>query len=114
MAGDQGQGTGGTRNLEEHLREKGPTRPDAQTNYDRRDRRIFNHNSLEDLKEAVTYHPPSLSKTMAHANLRAGALVFMEAIAANVPECADKTDAIRKVREALFTANAGVALEGLI
>jgi hypothetical protein len=40
--------------------------------------------------------------------------VLAEAILENTPQCADQQAALRHVREAVMTANAAVALEGLI
>jgi hypothetical protein len=38
---------------------------------------------------------------------------FAEVILANCPSGADRSDAIRKIREARMTANAAIALNGL-
>lgn len=46
--------------------------------------------------------------------IRAAALNFLNAIDANCPRCADSTDARRKVREAMFAANASIALHGAV
>ncbi len=43
--------------------------------------------------------------------IRAGAKAFAEMILANCPESADRTAAIRKLRECVMTANAAIALE---
>ena len=37
--------------------------------------------------------------------------MFAKILMENVPECADRTIAIRKVRESVFNANAAVALD---
>ena len=59
-----------------------------------------------------TYHAPSGDQLTTYAKLRTAALEFANAINALVPDCADKTAAIRKVREAVMTANAAVACGG--
>ena len=43
-----------------------------------------------------------------------GAKEFAGVLYANTPGCADKTAALRKVREAVMTANAAIALKGLV
>jgi hypothetical protein len=45
-------------------------------------------------------------------NVRIAAKNLVGVILANVPTCADQTAAIRKVREAMMTANAAIALRG--
>lgn len=68
------------------------------------------------LEQAFLYHPPegSSHKTRAYATIRAAGKTLALTILQSVPKCADRTAAIRKVREAVMTANAGVALDGLI
>lgn len=39
------------------------------------------------------------------------ALAFAQVVIRNVPDCADRSAAIRKIREAVFTANAAIAME---
>ena len=70
----------------------------------------------EVLEEAFRYHPPegSSAKTRAYATIRASGRALALTILQSVPRCADRTAAIRKVREAVMTANAAVALDGLI
>jgi hypothetical protein len=70
----------------------------------------------EVIEQAFTYHPPegSSSRTRAYASIRAAGRSFALVILQSLPKCADRTAAIRKVREAVMTANAGVALDGLI
>lgn len=64
-----------------------------------------------DLPELFRYHPPSEGQREKYAELRSCALSFAEAIEHLCPPCPDTTAAIRKVREALMTANAAIALE---
>lgn len=44
--------------------------------------------------------------------IRQAGAAFAQIIRDNSPNCADQTAALRKVREAVFTANAAVALRG--
>jgi hypothetical protein len=59
-----------------------------------------------------TYHAPSSDQLVTYEKLRSSARDFAKAINDLVPDCADKTAAIRKVREAVMTANAAVACGG--
>ena len=65
-----------------------------------------------DLYTIFTYHAPSGPQTAKYELLRQAARVFALAILENTPKSPDQTVAIRKVREAVMTANAAVALEG--
>jgi hypothetical protein len=65
--------------------------------------------------EAIfTYHRPTPDQIPKYEAIRKAALVFAEVIEANVPGCADRSAAVRKLREAVMTANAAIALEGLV
>ena len=44
--------------------------------------------------------------------IRSAAKQLAKAIAEHTPSCADQSAAIRKVREAVFTANAAIACKG--
>lgn len=71
------------------------------------------------LREWFRYHAPSehpdgLAVVQGrYERLRAAGLVFAEAIVAETPACADQTAAVRKVREAVMTANAAIACNGV-
>ena len=67
---------------------------------------------IEVLENWFTYHAPSPDQLTAYAKLRQSALDFAKAINDLVPDSADKTAAIRKVREAVMTANAAIACGG--
>ena len=67
------------------------------------------HNQLNDIFE---YHAPSGNDIEKYRALRNRARWFAESIIALCPPSDDRTAAIRKVREALMTANASIALEG--
>lgn len=62
-----------------------------------------------DLDNMFQYHPPTPEKVERYNRLRVAARVFAQAIVDECPECSDQTAAVRKVSEAVMTANAGIA-----
>ena len=66
----------------------------------------------EQLENWFTYHAPSDDDRVVYEKLRASGLDFAKTINDLCPESADKTAAIRKVREATATANMSVACKG--
>jgi len=62
-----------------------------------------------DLLNWFTYHPPSEEQIPKYNRLRDAALVFARVIQLETPPGPDQTTAIRKVREAVMTANAAIA-----
>lgn len=67
---------------------------------------------VEDLGDIFSYHPPTDEQKAKYMLIRAQAEQFARVILENTPPSADQTAAIRKVREAVMTANAAVALDG--
>lgn len=65
----------------------------------------------EDVTHMFTYHPPKPEQIPKYTELREAAETFAQTILRLTPGCADQTAAIRKVREAVMTANAAIALE---
>lgn len=65
------------------------------------------------LQEWFTYHPPQGDQQERYVALREAAKVYAEAIVKHVPQCADRTVALRKVREANWTANSAIACGGI-
>jgi hypothetical protein len=73
----------------------------------------------EQLKNWFSYHSPVQTAEREgltlqevsdrYERIRAAGLVFAEVIVANTPPSADQTAAVRKIREATFTANASIA-----
>ncbi len=63
-----------------------------------------------DLDNIFKYHPPKGDQPERYEKIRAAAKEFAEVINACCPDSADKTAAIRKLREAVMTANASIAL----
>ena len=59
-----------------------------------------------------TYHPPSKVQQEQYQALRDGARQFAQIIKDNTPPSPDQTTAIRKLREAVMTANAAIACAG--
>lgn len=83
--------------LEQELKRRGPGRVTA-----------------ENLVELFTYHPPEDDETrQKYERIRQGAYLFAAEILGNTPGCADQQAAIRKVREAMMTANAAIATKGM-
>lgn len=68
----------------------------------------------ERLQEIFTYHPATPADQLAYTVIRLHGQALAKAILQNTPRCADQTAAIRKVREAVHTANAARALNGLV
>ena len=60
-----------------------------------------------------TYHPPSPDQTKQYVMIRDAARNFAGTILHNTPPSADQTTAIRKIREAVMTANAAIACDGV-
>ena len=63
------------------------------------------------INEQFTYHAPSPEQARRYDVLRTAAREFAHVILATTPVCADQSAAIRKLREAVMTANAAIALE---
>ena len=66
----------------------------------------------DDLDNWFTYHAPSTEQQYAYRIIRDSARVFALAVLAYTPSSADQTTAIRKIREAVMTANAAIACRG--
>jgi hypothetical protein len=66
----------------------------------------------EQLANWFTYHPPTDADVLRYSRIRKAALDLALEICECTPECADQTAAVRKVREAVMTANAAIACGG--
>jgi hypothetical protein len=66
----------------------------------------------ERLQNWFTYHSPTDAQLPAYLAIRAAGLGFARILTAYTPKCADQTAAIRKIREAVMTANAAIACGG--
>ena len=67
----------------------------------------------EILAQLFSYHPPTSETLPKFAAINQAAKNFAEVILQNCPSCADRSAAIRSIRDARMTANAAVALNGL-
>ncbi len=68
----------------------------------------------ENLEEVFTYHPPTPEQQLDYIAIRAAAQTFGKVLLQHTPQCADQQAALRKLREAVMTANAAVALKGAV
>jgi len=66
----------------------------------------------EQLQNWFTYHSPGPEHLDAYKAIRDAGLALAEQIMELAPASADQTAAIRKVREAVMTANAAIACGG--
>lgn len=66
---------------------------------------------LELVAEWFVYHAPRPDQLPRYHALREAAGLFSLSIVEHCPGSADRTTALRKVREAVMTANASIALE---
>ena len=62
-----------------------------------------------DLENWFTYHAPNAEQLPRYQRLREQGLLLANAILVNTPPGPDQTAAIRKVREAVMTANQAIA-----
>ena len=68
----------------------------------------------EKLPGIFKYHAPKDGQPEKYEAIRNKALELAQVIVANTPQSADQTAAIRLLREAVMTANASIALDGLV
>jgi len=66
------------------------------------------------LDEIFTYHSPTEIQAGQMKEIRDTAHDLAHCILVHCPNSADKTTAIRKIREAVMTANASIILNGLV
>jgi hypothetical protein len=71
------------------------------------------HTEAEILSLLFSYHPPTGETLPKFQAINQAAKNFAEIVLQNCPSSADRSDAIRKIREARMTANAAIALNGL-
>ena len=72
----------------------------------------LNDPDLPKLENWFSYHPPSEDQKVAYGQLRDGGYMLARCILLHCPPSADRTAALRKVREAIMTANAAIACGG--
>ena len=66
----------------------------------------------EQLANWFTYHPPKPEQLPKYLAIRDAGLAFAAVVVNNTPASADQTAAIRKIREAVMTANQSIACDG--
>ena len=66
----------------------------------------------EQLENWFTYHAPDAEDQKAYLAIREAGKALAAAIVENTPSSADQTAAVRKVREAVMTANQARACKG--
>ena len=69
---------------------------------------------MMDIDDVFTYHPAEPDQIPVYEAIRGQAKELAKVILAQVPQCADRSAAIRLLREAVMTANAAVALRGRV
>lgn len=68
--------------------------------------------SQAQLDNWFVHHPPEVGQAEKYQEIREAGKRFAEVIVRHCPPSADTTAAIRKAREAVFTANAAIACKG--
>ena len=66
----------------------------------------------EQLNNWFSYHPPIDDQAQRYEQIRAAGKAFAEKLVELCPPSADRTVAIRKIREAVYSANASIACGG--
>jgi hypothetical protein len=65
-----------------------------------------------DLDDLFSYHAVEADQVAKYEAIRSAARQFANTVLENTPRSADQSAAIRKIREAVMTANASIALKG--
>ena len=65
-----------------------------------------------DLDEMFSYHKPEPDQIPKYEAIRAAAKEFAGVLLDNTPQSPDQTVAIRHLRNAVYSANASIALKG--
>ncbi len=65
-----------------------------------------------EIEHLFSYHPPKANQPTQYEAIREGAKGFARLLNDVCPDSADKSAAIRKLRECVMTANASIALSG--
>ena len=68
----------------------------------------------DNLDQVFRYHAPNVEQQASYEAIRTEAKNLAAVILAHVPMCADQQAALRKLREAVMTANAAIALNGSV
>jgi len=70
--------------------------------------------TLENVDEVFTYHAPDDTQVLQLQQVRLAAKDLARAILIHTPTCGDQQAALRLLREAVMTANAAIALKGIV
>lgn len=70
--------------------------------------------TAESIEEMFTYHAPEPGQPEKYQAIRDAAKDLARVIVENTPGCADQSASIRLLRESVMTANAAIALKGLV
>lgn len=70
--------------------------------------------TIDNLDDVFDYHAPTPTQQIDYAAIRQAAKHFAQTIINHTRQGADRHAAIRLVREAMMTANASVATEGIV
>jgi hypothetical protein len=62
-----------------------------------------------DIENWFSYHAPNADQLVAYNDIRQAAKIYAETVNKHVPDSADKTAAMRKIRESAMAANLAVA-----
>jgi hypothetical protein len=65
--------------------------------------------SQSEINNWFMYHAPTPEQLVAYNDIRQAAKIYAETVNKHVPDSADKTVAIRKIRESVMSANLAVA-----
>ena len=63
----------------------------------------------EEIDNWFQYHPPTVRRIIKYNDLRDAAKAFAELFDKSVPDCADKTAAMRHLRETVMSMNLAIA-----
>jgi hypothetical protein len=75
---------------------------------------VLGPSDIELLDTMFKFHPVEAGQVEKYAALRSAAKLFAVSIMVNCPASADRTTAIRKVREAVMTGCVSIALKGRV
>lgn len=66
----------------------------------------------EELKDLFSWHKLNENQLASCDKIREAGYLMARVVLLNTPCCADQTAALRKIREATFTANAAISIKG--
>jgi hypothetical protein len=66
---------------------------------------------MQNLESIFSYHAPQGDQIERYQKIREAGLAFAKMLVENTPPSADQSAALRRIREAVWTANASIALQ---